>query len=81
MTIIKYKFTSIKEEMPSVLFIEPHSVSSELVVVMNSKELLSYFSNHSEDGATILNFRENASAEPHFQRNNFRESRGHTSRQ
>jgi hypothetical protein len=81
MTTIADRVTSMKEEeLFSVSVIEPLSVSDEVVVVMRVEELLSDFSSHSENGATILSFREAAGAESQFQRNSCRESRGHTLR-
>jgi hypothetical protein len=79
MTTIKDRVTSMKEEeLPSVSVIEPLSVSDEVVVRDEVEELLSEFSSHGENEATILNFRATAGAESHFQRNS---CRGHTPRQ
>jgi hypothetical protein len=64
MTTIKDRVTSMKEEdLPLVSVIEPLSVSDEVVAMMRVEELLSDFSSHSENGATILSFRATAGAE------------------
>jgi hypothetical protein len=69
MTTIKDRVTSMKEEeLPSVSVIEPLSVSDEVVVHDEVEELLSDFSSHSENGATILSFRAVAGAESQFQK-------------
>jgi hypothetical protein len=57
-----------EEELSSVSVIEPPSVSDEVVVVIEEKELLSDFSNHGEDEAIILNHRAGAGAESQFQK-------------
>jgi hypothetical protein len=67
MTTIKDRVTSMKEEaLSSVSFIEPPSVSDEVVVVIEEVKLLSYFSNHCEDEAIILSCRVGAGAESQF---------------
>jgi hypothetical protein len=52
-----------EEELSSVSVIEPLSISDETVVVIKLEELLSDFSNHSENEAVILSLRATAGAE------------------
>jgi hypothetical protein len=67
--MMKDSVTSMKEEeLSSVSFIEPPSVSDEVVAIIEEEELLSNFSNHSEDEAIILSRRAGAGAESQFQK-------------
>jgi hypothetical protein len=52
-----------EEELSSVSFIEPLSVSDETVAVIKQEELLSDFSNHNENEAVILSLRPAVGAE------------------
>jgi hypothetical protein len=67
--MMKDSVTSMKEEeLSSVSLIQPPSVLDEVVAIIEEEELLSNFSNHSEDEAIILSRRAGAGAESQFQK-------------